>query len=283
MSLTQGQILERAATLLQDTSNRRWLATELRKYIWDAQHEFIRLTQFPIVTSSVTITDDQAVFDRPSSPPLMNLQRVRISNTAVEIPIVTPNQLDENTVILGQVVEADWRKQRGPIRAIVLEHMSSPTFRVFPYPRSTDSMFSSNLLSAIPAYDIVGDSATDVLVYGGSVITTITETAALNFEGVLETPTDRIRPTGDSTESPYVNGDTELPMISPTFHEALVWGCVERAYLKENELRNIEKSNMFRQRFLEQVASARRLEPQNTLTRNTGVNKKRFHAGWRWR
>jgi len=283
MSLTQGQILDRAATLLQDTAHRRWTEPELRKYIWDAQHEFVRITEFPIVTSAVTITDDTPVFNRPSNPPLMDLKRVRISNTSVEIPIVTPNQLDENTVILGQIVKADWREQRGPIRAIVLEHMSSPTFRVFPYPESTDKLFSTNLLSAVPAYDIVGDSATDVLVYGGSVITSITESAEVYFEGILETPSDRIRPTSDSTEDPYVDGDTEYPIISPTYHEALVWGCVERAYMKENELRNIEKANMFRQRFLEQVGSARRLEPQNTLTRNTGVNKKRFHVGWRWR
>ena len=106
MSLTQTQIINRAARLLQDVTSsgtnayKRWLEAELKDYLYDAHHEFIRLTNFPIVTSQVTITANSSEFDRPGTglnldsnnavvatrPPLMDLKRVRVSNTSIEIP-----------------------------------------------------------------------------------------------------------------------------------------------------------------------------------------------------
>lgn len=291
MSLTQAQILDRVTTLLQDggystNTSKRWTALELRQYLYDAQHEFIRLTEFPIVTSNVTITEAVSSFSRPSTPPLMDLIRVRIDNTSVEIPILAPNVLDENTVVMGQLVDANWQNQTGPIRAIILEHMSAPTFRVYPTPTATDSLFSSTLVSPIPVFDVTGDSSTDILTTTAGIITGIEDTAVLKFDGVIDPPRDRLRYTnaqGGTGHDGTTNGDTEVPLISPMFHEAMVYGVAERAYLKENELRNIEKSSMFRQRFLEQVGYARRSEPQHSLTRNQGVSRKRMKVHWRWR
>lgn len=291
MSLTQAQILDRVSTLLQDGSytgatGKRWLPAELRQYLYDAQHEFIRLTEFPIVTSSVTIVEATSTFNRPSTPPLMDLTRVRINNTSVEIPILAPNVLDEHNVVMGQLVDANWRGQTGPIRAIILEHMSAPTFDVYPTPTATDSLFSSTLVSPVPVFDVTGDSSTDILTTTAGIITSITDTAILKFDGVIDPPRDRLRYTtaqGGTGHDGTTYGDTEEPLISPMFHEALVYGVAERAYLKENELRNIEKSSLFRQRFLEQVGYARRTEPQHSLTRNRGVSKKRMKVSWRWR
>ena len=291
MSLTQAQILDRVSTLLQDgiytaDTGQRWLPAELRQYLYDAQHEFIRLTEFPIVTSSVTIVEATSTFNRPSTPPLMNLTRVRINNTSVEIPILAPNVLDEHNVVMGQLVDANWRGQTGPIRAIILEHMSAPTFDVYPTPTATDSLFSSTLVSPVPVFDVTGDSSTDILTTTAGIITSITDTAILKFDGVIDPPRDRLRYTtaqGGTGHDGTTYGDTEEPLISPMFHEALVYGVAERAYLKENELRNIEKSSLFRQRVLEQVGYARRTEPQHSLTRNRGVSKKRMKVSWRWR
>jgi hypothetical protein len=291
MSLTQAQILDRVSTLLQDGSytggtGKRWLPAELRQYLYDAQHEFIRLTEFPIVTSSVTIVEATSTFNRPATPPLMDLTRVRINNTSVEIPILAPNVLDEHNVVMGQLVDANWRGQTGPIRAIILEHMSAPTFDVYPTPTATDPLFSSTLVSPVPVFDVTGDSSTDILTTTAGIITSITDTAILKFDGVIDPPRDRLRYTtaqGGTGHDGTTYGDSETPLISPMFHEALVYGVAERAYLKENELRNIEKSSLFRQRFLEQVGYARRTEPQHSLTRNRGINKKRMRVSWRWR
>ncbi len=281
MSLTQAQILDRVTTLLQDgsyssTTSKRWTATELRQYLYDAQHEFIRLTEFPIVTSNVTITEAVSTFNRPSSPPLMNLKRARIENTSVEIPIVTSSVLDENRVVGGQIVDSNWQSQTGPIRSIVIEHNSSPTFRVYPTPTTSDHLFSATLVSQIPVFDVTGDSSTDVLSTTTGIITAIVDTSVIKFDGVIDPPRDRL--TYNNAQA-----DTDVPLIGSMYQEALVFGVAERAYLKENELRNVEKSGVFRQRFLEMVRHATQSESTNSMTRNSGASKKRVRVGWRWR
>lgn len=57
MSLSLLDIRNRVTRILQDTSsqNRRWPDVELNDYIFDAQHEFIRLTGFPLKTVSVDL------------------------------------------------------------------------------------------------------------------------------------------------------------------------------------------------------------------------------------
>jgi len=331
MNLTLAQIRNRAATLLQDENHVRWKTDELDRYVFDAQYEFVRLTGHPVVTSSVTLGPDQSLYDRPSDPPLMELTKARVSNTSIEVPIVTPSLLDEATVFLGEAVGTDWRTQRGPIRAIVLDHASSAQFRVYPVPQLSDNIFHLNLTQGIPVL-LASGGATHVLAGAGGVITGILQSAEVLFEGPISPPRNSLRfaaaeevslwdsmrgvldsfanydvsvtATTDRYAIDFLDRDEpneivydftqynsdpsaelseQTPLISPTFQEALIYGCVERAYLKENELRNIEKSTLFRQRFLEFVADANRREPQNTLTRNTGANKKRIRTAWRWR
>jgi hypothetical protein len=79
-----------------------------------------------------------------------------------------------------------------------------------------------------------------------------------------------------------VAGGTDTPIIGSRFHEALVFGAVERAYLKENELRNVQKSNVFRERFLQFVAEARREESENRIRRVGGANRVRMKVSRRW-
>ena len=78
MSLTLATIRNRAERILQDESNRRWLPGELDDYIYDSQHEFVRLTGFPITTSTISITVGIPSYSRPSG--LMDIQKARVRN-----------------------------------------------------------------------------------------------------------------------------------------------------------------------------------------------------------
>ena len=405
MSLTLSDIRTRAKRLLQDTNdnNRRWPDAELNDYIFDAQHEFIRLTGFPLHTTGVNLSGLTAEYNMPST--LMTLKRARVRNRAVEIPIISPAVLDESIVFLNEPVDSDWKAQKGPIRALVLEHQSAPTFRLYPIPSGTiytevsatlnstttitvaagqtvtvgmvvsgtgiptgtyvanvsgttitltnaatvsgtqtltfvsTNIFSPQLLQ-IPTTDINDISGTDIsydasgvllgtavtlpsielqgvrqsyrtslgttdramtgTFSGSSTSITVTSTATLAIGmyvfgvGIPAGTTIRALPDATTitlsgnTSSAGTNvaltfaADSDTPLIGLSYQESLVYGCVERAYLKENELRNVQKSEEFRRRFLEYVADARRTEPENRIRRVGGANRVRMKLSSRW-
>lgn len=343
MSLNLGQLRTRVERLLQDTDNRRWLATEIDDYLYDAQHEFVRLTGYPLLTTNVDLQGLVAEYDVPTD--LMDIQRARVRNRAVEIPIISPTVLDESSSFLHESVDADWRSQTGPVRAVVLDHQSASKFRLYPIP-------AGNIVSTVTAsFDatttsIVVSDASDLKVgmyvggnsnipektaigsISGTTITltkTTTNTVAVSNASVtfvstnvfsnylLQVPTtdvDAISGTdllfdssgffqGTTVVLPSIefqgtrnpsrtalsnsaNGDSDVPIIGARFHEALVFGAVERAYLKENELRNVQKSGAFRERFLQFVAEARREEHENRIRRVGGANRVRMKVSRRW-
>ena len=306
MRLTLGTIRNRAERILQDESNRRWLPGELDDYIFDSQHEFVRLTGFPITTSTIPITVGIPTYSRPSG--LMDIQKARVRNRAIEIPIVSPTMLDEaaqrgfidrgiswstsvsvspsqisgsttsvNQAVSGPIggfiVQPDWREQQGPIRALVIEHQSNPTLRVFPVPISSDAIFSPDLMT-LPTTDVDSIVGTDLVFASDSLVTTAQQDPSIRLEGTLQP----LRTSLTNTTST----DSDSPQIGSPYHDALIYGCIERAYLKENELRNIQKSSLFRQKFLEFVADARRNEPESPIKRIGGANRQRLKVSRRW-
>lgn len=408
MSLNLGQLRTRVERLLQDTDNRRWTDAEINDYIFDSQHEFVRLTGYPLLTTNVDLQGLVAEYDVPTD--LMDIQRARVRNRAVEIPIISPTVLDESSTFLNESVDADWRSQTGPVRAVVLDHQSASKFRLYPIP-------AGNIVSTVTAsFDatttsIVVSDASDLTVgmyvggnsnipektaigaISGTTITltkTTTNTVAVSNASVtfvssnvfsnylLQTPTtdvDAISGTDllfdssgffqgtsvvlpsiefQGTREPYrtsigtadrvmtgtfsgsstsvtvtstgtlsvgmhvygagipagttisalpdattitlsgntssagtdvsltFSSDSDVPIIGARFHEALVFGAVERAYLKENELRNVQKSGAFRERFLQFVAEARREEHENRIRRVGGANRVRMKVSRRW-
>ena len=58
--------------------------------------------------------------------------------------------------------------------------------------------------------------------------------------------------------------------------DTLTFGAVERAYLKEHDLRNVEKSEYFRNKKVTMIAEAHRIEPINPASIAGGVNANRF-------
>lgn len=357
MSLSLLEIRTRAKRILQDESatNRRWPDDELNDYIFDAQHEFVRLTGYPLDTVSKNLQGLVAEYDVPTRtsntttyPCLMEIRKATIRNRAVEIPIISSTVLDEASSYLHEPVDADWRSQVGPVRALVLEHRSATKFRLFPIPSgnihktttatldhtATDpkiitvadtsdlavgmfvggnsnipastaiasisgtsvtltkavtgsesnasvtfvssSVFSTYLFQ-VPATDVDAISGTDLLFDSSGFFqgTTIV-LPSIQLTGTIQPPRNALQTYAN------VSAGTDIPIIGQQYHEGLVYGCVERCYLKENELRNIQKSNLFRERFLQFVNEARRLEHETRTRRVGGANRVRMQVSRRW-
>ena len=126
-----------------------------------------------------------------------------------------------------------WREENGSPIAAVVKHKSSGTFRLFPLPYDDEDLFTDK--GATTKY------SRQILVKGVKAISAL------------------------STEA-------STPDIDSQYHEGLVWGALERAYLKESQLRNVEKSGVYRQKFLSVVGDAANTESLNSGSISGGVN-----------
>ena len=70
--------------------------------------------------------------------------------------------------------------------------------------------------------------------------------------------------------------DSATPKVNAYWHEGLVWGALERAYLKESQQRNADKSGFYRQKFLEIVAQAGTMEGMTSGALSEGRNQSGF-------
>ena len=60
------------------------------------------------------------------------------------------------------------------------------------------------------------------------------------------------------------------------WHEAIVYGALERAWLKESKLQNVEKSNMYRSKFMEHANQAKYMEGMTSGALSEGRNQGGF-------
>ena len=130
-----------------------------------------------------------------------------------------------------------WRDQNGPIEAAVFNNRTSSTFRIYPLPKDLKDMYTDK------------DATTKVF-------------HSLKVRGV---------PKDNSLAS-----DTTTPTVNGYWHESLVWGALERAYLKESQQRNAEKSGFYRQKFLENVTQAGIMEGMTSGALSEGRNQSGF-------
>lgn len=127
-----------------------------------------------------------------------------------------------------------WREQYGPIEAIIFNNRTSPTFRIYPLPKADIDLYEDK------------DATTKVFL-------------KLKVRGV-----------------PKVTGltsDTTTPDVNAYWHEALVFGALERAWLKESKVQNVEKSQMYRMKFLEQARLAEKEEGISSSSIGEGRNR----------
>ena len=62
-----------------------------------------------------------------------------------------------------------------------------------------------------------------------------------------------------------LSADTSVPQI-PKHSQALIYGSLEETYLKETQLRNVDKAQSYEVRFLEMASEALRNEGLNSAT-----------------
>ena len=130
-----------------------------------------------------------------------------------------------------------WREQYGPIEAVVFNNRTSSTFRIYPLPKETRDLYVDK------------DATTKVF-------------HTLTVRGVPKTVS--------------LSTDTSEPLIHSYWHEALVYGALERAWMKESKVQNVEKSQMYRAKFLEQAQLALRQEGLAGGALNEGRNSGGF-------
>ena len=126
-----------------------------------------------------------------------------------------------------------WREENGSPVSAVLRSKSAATFRIFPLAYDDEDLYLDK--DATTKYSRV-----------------------LKVRGVKKISA--------------LASDISEPEIESQYHEGLLWGALERAYLKETQLRNVQKSEMFRQRFLGIVGTASSTESLNSASISGGVN-----------
>ena len=132
-----------------------------------------------------------------------------------------------------------WRDQTGAIEAVIFNNRTANTFRVYPLPKEDRDLY-------------VDKDATAKVFH------------KLTVRGV---PVE----TGLSKE-------TSTPTINAYWHEALVFGALERAWLKESKVQNVEKSQLYRAKFIEQANNARYMEGITSGSLSEGRNQSGFRV-----
>ncbi|HIM84087.1 MAG TPA: hypothetical protein EYM55_05625 [Candidatus Marinimicrobia bacterium] len=130
-----------------------------------------------------------------------------------------------------------WRTQTGPIEAIIFNNRTASTFRIYPLPKADKDLYVDK------------DATTKVF-------------HTLSIRGV--------------PVSSGLTSDTTSPDINAYWHEAIVYGSLERAWLKESKLQNVEKSNMYRNKFMEQANQAKYMEGMTSGALSEGRNQGGF-------
>ena len=202
--------------------------------------------------SSITIQETGPVFSKPST--ILEMTSVTIDGR--ELAVYTEHELNgaANRYIganrylntsLGPTPApffnldsyystTKWRDVEGRIEAGIYNERSASTFRVFPLPSKDEHVYVDK--------DAVSKVSQTMIIQG------------------VQNPD-------------AMSADSSIPVIPVTYHESLVYGAVERAYLKESQLRNVDKSALYRAKFMEMVGEAHRNESMNSGTVGFGRNQ----------
>lgn len=132
-----------------------------------------------------------------------------------------------------------WSERTGHIEAIVFNSMTQDNFRIWPLPNSPENIYVDK------------DSTTKVF-------------KKIKLRGT---------PLLDDLST-----DSSVPSISTRYHECLVWGALERAFLKESQSKDVNKSELYKARFMQTVSEAKSLEGMVSSSNNEGRNESRFRV-----
>ena len=297
-----GDIRSRVVTLLQDNEFTRWSKTELNNYIHDALLDLVRTIRLPSVNNSVIINDSSYLLSLPLS--MMDVNGGSIEGR--ELPVVTTSEMKSLahqgrlpvllkqgeysvTQIFGNPLWnpiEDWTTITGTPQSIVLDQKSSSTIRIWPIPTEeativlTGTLRPFRMSDQVP-YTFLDDSDDDqplariitTPMNGWNTGDTLVDDLGreLIFDETEKTLSDGLDLFNVGDDDFVTNCDIDYVWV-----DALTFGAVERAYLKEHDLRNVEKSEYFKNKKLSLIAEAHRIEPINPASIAGGVNANRF-------
>lgn len=297
-------IRSRVTTVLQDLSYVRWTKTELNNYIHDSVLDLIRAIRLPIENKDVTINSTNYKVSLPTN--LMDVNGGSIKGR--ELPVVTTSEMKKLssegrlpattkegeysvTQIFGNPLWnwiEDWTTVTGVPQALVIDQRSSGIITVWPIPleeatlKLTGTSRPTRMSDEVPyQYTATSDGETGIV---HEIVTTL--------QGwLVGTSTDLVDDAGTSlsfntTTQTLSNGSVTFNVastdykttcdIDPVWVDALTYGALERAYLKEHDLRNVEKSEYFKNKKLQLIADAQRVEPLNPASITGGINFNRM-------
>jgi hypothetical protein len=295
-------IRSRVVNVLQDSGFVRWTKTELNNYIHDSLLDLIRAIRLPVAESSVAISSTTYLIPLPTG--LMDISGGSIAGR--ELPVVTTSEMKRMhsdgslplvikdgessiTQIFGNPLWSsieDWKTTSGKVQYLVLDQRSSETIRVWPIPIEDLTLVLDGTLRPTRMSDEVPYFYTDNSDADNSVdrnITTalngwVTGTALTDDSGQELTLDEAIR-TVSLADSVFFLTDSNYQTtcaIDAVWVDALTFGTLERAYLKEHDLRNVEKSEYFRKKKMGMIADAEMVEPLNPASITGGVNFNRL-------
>ena len=296
-------IRSRVVTTLQDTTYTRWTKTELNNYIHDALLDLIRIIRLPVSDKDVAI--DSTTYNITLPTALMDISGGSIKGR--ELPVVTTSEMKKLssegrlpattkegeysvTQIFGNPVWShieDWTAATGVPQALVIDQKSSGTILVWPIPtesatlKLTGTSRPTRMSDEVP-YQYIDDSS-------GSDINRLVTTTLQGW--IVGTSTDLVNDLGqallfDSTQQTISDGTNIFNVVSadykttcdidPIWVDTITYGALERAYLKEHDLRNVEKSEYFKNKKMQLIADAHRVEPLNPASVTGGINLNRM-------
>ena len=304
-------IRSRVVNILQDSDFIRWSRTELNNYIHDSLLDLIRTIRLPVADSSVTISSTSYLVPLPTD--LMDINGGSIDGR--ELPVVTTSEMKRMasegslpvvlkdgeysvTQIFGNSLwssSEDWKSTTGKTQALVLDQRSSETVRVWPIPTEGLTLLLTGTLRPTRMSDEVPFRYNDISDPDNPVVRNITTPLNGWATGTILSD-DKVDEDGNSASQNLVFSEEDQTLeldsnnifelddfnyqttcsIDAVWVDALTFGTLERAYLKEHDLRNVEKSEYFRNKKMGMIADADRVEPLNPASITGGVNFNRL-------
>ena len=250
------------AVWVDDTTQAVFNGAKVIRKVNDTSFTFQIASATAVSDSSVTFYDIGPDITKPST--IEKIVHAEIGG--VQLMILTEGELNAavwRTTTSGQFIEGvfgtvpnpfttvqttltgtgayteSWSERTGNIEAIVFNNMTQDSFRIWPLPDTSENLY------------IDKDATTKVF--------------------------KKIKLRGTPVVSDLAT-ETTNPTIAERYHECLVWGALERAFLKESQSKDVNKSSMYSQRFTAMVKEAMMQEGLVSSSNSEGRNESRFRV-----
>ena len=196
------------------------------------------------------------------------------------LPLVIKDGEQSITQIFGNPLWSsveDWKGTSGKPLYLVIDQRSSETIRVWPIPTDAATLLLSGTKRPVRMSDEVPYFYTDSSDTSNQVDRNITTTLNGWVTGDnLFDDVNQILTLDETNRTISLGSDVVFNLSDANYQTTCSIGALERAYLKEHDLRNVEKSEYFRNKKLGMIVDADRIEPINPASITGGVNFNRL-------